>query len=297
RAGDDITVKGALLKRASGIAAFNVPIVVNLADSTNFSRQASMESVSAGDVSVGQRINAVGSLVAREDDSYQFATDQGSVHLLLTFLGGSLVENSDHLTLALSTINGRTPSIMDFSGTGVSTQFDADPDAYEVDKNGLSTNHIEAASTLKIAGHAKPFGQAPADFIAQSIVDVSALPATLRVSWQEPVATSIDTSTMESLVLHLAGVGRFHHVSQAGAKLDLKSQQNPSIVEFADSPRTHFVLVQNGTRVVHSETSTFLADLDTRVAEGALPAGLEAWGRYDNPENILSAFRTVVRLR
>lgn len=297
RSGDAVTVKGASLIRADGIAEFNQTIVVNMTDSTMFSKQASVDEVSGADVSAGQHINATGSISRDESGMLSLNTSDGSLRMLLTYLGGAIVDESEYLVMSLSSIGGRNPAIIDYSGTGVSAEYDAVPFAYEIDKNGLQANTLGIASTLKVAGHVKAFGMAPADFVAETLVDVSNLPATLRVGWIDPMAQSIDTSVFNSMVLDLSGTGRFHHVSQAGSKLDLLTQTEPTTIEFSDSIRSHFVLIQDQTRVLHSDASTFVADLDTRIASGSLPTGMEAWGRYANADNVLTASRVVIRLR
>ena len=297
RDSDTVNIKGAVLVRADGVAEFNTDISVALSDLADYSKQASAEQVSAADISVGQRISASGMLMSNSLGQRELNTDDGHVRLLMTTVGGAVAANDDNMVVALSSLAGRNPSSFDFTGTGVSAEFDADPFSYEIDKNGLLAADIDTNSTIKAAGHVQAFGMAPADFVAETIVDVSALPATLRVNWIEPTTASIDTSSMESLMLGLEGTGRFHHISQAGSKLDLLSQDNPTVVEFAESDRTHFVVLQGSARVLHSDGSTFIADIDTRIAEGALPVGLESWGRYDNQGNSLEAYRVVVRMR
>lgn len=297
RSGDQITLKGASLVRSDGVAQFNEEVVMNLADVSVFTMQASSSTVTSSDISVGQRISATGSLSRNAEGEWMLDASEGSVRLLLTYLSGAVVGEPDYLVVDLSSIGGRSPSVFDFSGTGVSAEFDADPNAYEIDKNGLQSESLDVASTLKVAGHVQSFGMAPADFTAQTIVDVSALPATLRVNWTDPTESSVMTNGFDELTLDLSGTGRFHHISQAGSKLDLTIQSEPTSIKFSQAGTAYFVLIENGTRVLHTDVSTFIADLDTRLAQGAVPAGLHAVGDYENANNSLTARRLDIRIQ
>ncbi len=295
RVGDVITIKGAALIRNDGSVVFNDTVELVVTESTVFTRQGSADPVSVQDLSVGQSISAYGELVETDAGDYLLEANAGRVRLMLTYLNGVVVENGSRMVMDLSRMGGRSPEIFDFTDTGVSTEFDADPYAYEVDKNGLSVIDIVTGSTVKVAGHVSAFGMAPADFVARTIADTSLLPALLRLSWQSRQSNLIDSSAGNSLVLGLEGLGRFHHVSKAGEKIDLSELESDPTVLLENGGT--FVLVQNRVRQVHTDIATFIADLDTRFAEGSLAQSVEAHGLYNIAGNAISSRRVVVYLR
>ncbi|MBX2884618.1 MAG: DUF4382 domain-containing protein, partial [Granulosicoccus sp.] len=203
RDAETVTVKGAQLIRANGSVSFNDTITVLVSDQTQITRQASDEDVSLADVSVGQRVNITGSLSRSASGSSELDATDGNIRLLVTYLAGGVTAQSEYLVVDLSSINGRNPEQFDFTGTGVSEEYDADADAYEVDTATLSLPDVTVNSAVKIAGHVQSFGLAPADFNAQTVADVSELPAVLKVTWIEGTAESVDTGDMNTMTLNL----------------------------------------------------------------------------------------------
>ncbi len=72
-------------------------------------------------------------------------------------------------------INGRNASLYNFAGTGSDAASDADPFNYEVNTGVLDVAAIAGDAPLAVRGHVVPFGQAPLDFDAQTIVDRSGI--------------------------------------------------------------------------------------------------------------------------
>jgi len=296
RTGDSVIVKGAQLVRADGTVTFSETVTVSVSDRTRVTRQASAVDAGIQDISVGQRVNVTGKLVRSSDRTSELDATEGSVRLLVSYLSGGVADLSTGLVVDLASVNGRTPDLFDYSGTGVAEEFDADPSTYEIATGGLSLVNIDVNSAIRVAGHVAAFGMAPADFDAQTVVNLSNLRALMRVTWDTGNSMSLDTSSQDAIVIDLEGAGRFHHISQAGTKLDLLAHTNPPVLRFNTDAAGTYVLVQSGQRQVHTRVSEFLSDLDQRLAEGAAPTRLRSPGQYDNAENTLSTRHVVIFL-
>ena len=174
RDGDRIVVRGATIFRANGTVVFNDNVTVTLDDSTTVLKQLSMGTFTIQDISVGQRIEVFGTVTNDQASDLQMSAANGYARMALSHLRGSVValpDNSVDLTLNLSSINGRTINLYDFTGTGT-TGNDADPATYEVDSGTLSLAGVTLDERVGIAGFPAPFGTAPSDFIAQTLVQL-----------------------------------------------------------------------------------------------------------------------------
>lgn len=181
RDGDSLTVRGATLLRRDGAVSFNDTVTVQLADSTRVGKQLSMEPAATGDVSVGQRVTVFGTVTNADTRSLEMDAANGYLRMELSAVRGTRValagipEQPLPFVVDVMTINGRNVALYDFSGTGSDPSSDTDPTHYEVDTGALELSAIAADAPLALRGHVTPFGQAPLDFVAQTIVDRSAV--------------------------------------------------------------------------------------------------------------------------
>ena len=185
REGDTIIVKGATLNRSDGSVVFCDTASVLLDLDTVVKQQLSTDDFSISDISLGQRVTVLGLLTNSNVDSFVLdatGENQGYVRMLLTRLRGTVVGVDAGMTLDLRSINSRQTRIFDFSGTGIDAAHDADPNQYEVSTGTLDLSSIETGEVVKLFGFMNGFGQAPADFLAQTIVDPSRVRSRMRVS-------------------------------------------------------------------------------------------------------------------
>jgi hypothetical protein len=179
RAGNSLSVKGVTLFRRDGTIIFNDTVTVALADSTRVSKQLSMDPAAIGDVSVGQRVTVFGTLTNADVTALELDAANGYVRMEMSSLQGTRVdlvaipEQPLPFVVDVSSINGRNAGLYDFTGTGSDAASDADPFNYEVNTGALDVAAIAANAPLAVRGHVAPFGQAPLDFDAQTIVDRS----------------------------------------------------------------------------------------------------------------------------
>lgn len=172
RTADQIVVRGATVFRTNGTAVFNDNVTVSLDNSTTVLKQLNVGTFSIQDISVGQRIAIFGTITNDQVSDLQMSASNGYARMGLSYLNGSVValpDDATDFTLNLFKINGRTINLYNFSGTGT-TGNDADPANYEVDHGTLTLDGIAVDETVGMAGFPTPFGTAPSDYTAHTVV-------------------------------------------------------------------------------------------------------------------------------
>lgn len=309
RSGDSLTVKGATLVRTDGSVIFNDHVTVNLGDMTTVKRQLSIANTySIDDVSVGQRIRVFGTLT--NDNASQLEMDAGVnnvgwLQMRLTTLRGTVVGMAViqvvptpevPFVVNLQAIDGRRVGLFDFNGTGTTSENDANPLMYEIDEGSLDVSGLADGAPVKVRGFVRPFGQAPKDFEAQSVVDVTQLRAVMVTSWNPASASAIESVTVDGITLNMEGVGLFHYLVRGQVAIDLLDQASaPQIIPREDGEGL-YILVQDGVPQLHSGFANFATDLEERIAAGALVRHVGARGVYDDNGVSLTTRLVVIAL-
>lgn len=172
-ADDKIVVKGATLFRTDGAVLFNDQVTVQLDASTSVAKQLSLGTFNIDDISVGQRITVFGTITNDQVSDLQMSAANGYARMRLSSVHGNVQQlpaDDSIMTLNIDALNGRNVSIYDFSGTGQDAGSDADPANYEVDTGTLTTDNLLTGDVIAVRGFPTPFGSAPADFTARSII-------------------------------------------------------------------------------------------------------------------------------
>jgi hypothetical protein len=192
------------------------------------------------------------------------------------------------MTIDLQRIDGRRIALFDFTGTGATE--DADPTNYEIDTGNINLSNISVDDVVKVRGFVKPFAKTEtADFTAQTIVNVSAVPGTLLVGWPDTSATAITIDAgAGTMTLDLTGVGLFHHISRAGVVIDLTQLAMDTTIEPNTETGVYFIL-QNGTWQLHTLFSNYLSDLQSRLDDGGAVRGVSARGTFEDDGAVMTA--------
>ncbi len=294
RASNMLTVKGATLIRAGGSVVFNNTLIVQLGVDTVVRRQLSREEYSIDDISVGQRVTVFGTL---NIDETELDATEGYAHIQLTTISGLTVYTGlPWFVVDLNSIGRRRVSIFDFSGTGISPENDADPANYEIDVGSLDVSSIPLGNPVKVRGFMNSFGQAPEDFQAWTVVDVSNVRACLAVNWVPPSATAFESLSSENLTLNLEGVGIFHHLDRAGVIIDLTELLDSPSIQPTEEGEGVFLISQDGTLQVHFTFESFVTDLEERLADSGTVKGLFASGLFDDATATLTTRHIAIRM-
>ncbi len=297
RAGDRLTVRGAVVDR-TGSVTFNTDVEVEIGPDTSVTRQGEAGArLSGADLSVGQRVTVLGAYDPRTD---AMDATEGLVRLLLTHLTGVVnevrppaLDAGGELDLALQRIDGRRVALFDFSGTGTTPGEDADPAAYTAATGPMALPSVQPGDPVRVFGFASPFGAAPPDFEARTVVDASEAGARLAVRWEEanPVAITVDTGL---LTLDLGGVGPVHHVGRNGIATELLVDPAPRIVPAED--RGLYAIRRAGSTRVYGSFADFAAALEGELAEGTATF-VTAAGRFDDDPQVCTARRIIAEIR
>lgn len=291
RQGDSLTVKGATLIRGESSIVFNDEVTVNIGEATVVTRQLSAEPIGTygkDDISVGQRVVVFGTLVETDDDLVLDAgTSESHVRMLLTTVRGTSTEVDDFaqlLTVDVQTINHRSVDLFDFSGTH------SDPENYQINTDTLDLSLVETDAPVKVRGFVQPFGAAPPDFNAQTIVSVTDLLALMKVHWDPPADAAFESISMDGLSLNLEGADVFHHLFRGWMATDLTQLAQPiSVVPRTDDQGVFILRYADGAFQLFLEFTSFAEALMADVGDNLLVRKLHATGDFDTIGNTLTA--------
>ncbi|MCU0974714.1 MAG: DUF4382 domain-containing protein [Steroidobacteraceae bacterium] len=301
RSGDTLTVRGATVLRRDGEPRFvRGTLEVQVGPRTRVVRdgQGPVVPLDAAAISVGQRIAAFGEL-RQAGEGFELDATEGRVRLHLTHVGGRVVTSGPgEVTLGLAVIDGRGIEAFDFAGTGASAAQDADPAAYEVATGTLGVAQLQPGKWVRVFGYVEPFGLAPPDFRARTVVDFAELRAQLAVGWgSEGTTAPFLEIGPAGLVVDLANpdLGLRHHLKIGPRVIDLTGQPAmPRIVPPAAGP-VAYVIRQDGTSQGFGDFARFAEDLARRLDGSARMTGFGATGRYDGLASEFTA-RTAIAM-
>ncbi|MCI0504590.1 MAG: metallophosphoesterase [Gammaproteobacteria bacterium] len=299
RNGDTLTVQGATLIRSDGSVVFHDSVTVEVSGDTVVRKWLSMDAHDIGDISVGQKVRVLGTLQDGAPGSplvLDAASSDGRVFMGMTVLRGFAVETAGPMVVDVQSINFRNINLFDFAGTGIDAANDADPANYEVDTGTLNTGAIASGAPVAIGGFVAPFGQAPLDFTAQTVVDLSALTGVMVVNWDPASQTSFDSLTADGMILNLSGAGIFHHIGRAGVRIDLQEAGLPPTIQPVTGELGLFVIVQNTSATLFTNFELYTAALQTLINDGHTIKFVAALGHYDDSTVTMSAERMMTKI-
>lgn len=279
RSGDTLTLRGASLERADGTLTFQETVTVLIGDATKVTRQLALgQTYAKNDISVGQRLFAFGTLSGTAGAQSLDATN-GLARMLVSSLTATVNGvGGGEIELALQTVNGRRVALYTFAGTGTSSGDDADPAHYQVATGTLSLAGINAGTPVRVRGFVRPFGAAPADFQAQTVIDVTQAPAALAVAWSPASATPFARLTPTGLTLDPSGSPTLHHVLRCGVAIDLAGT-SPQVTPL-DPNHGVFALGIAGTVTVYTNFDLYQQALAAQLASSRRARGFGGLGRY-----------------
>jgi hypothetical protein len=299
REGDTLTVKGATLIRNDGTILFNAEATVEIGVDTEVKRQFSKDACDKDDISIGQRVTISGEVT--DTDALSLDATQGVARMSLSTVRGLLntvdEENpTAQLEISLQSINHRRVDIFDFAGTGIDVANDADPENYEINTGTLVLPSMNLGGPLKVRGFVRPFGEAPADFNAQTVIDVANGRALMKVKWSPSSDTAFESLYSDALVLDLTDAGDVHHIFRGGIVTDMFDLgQSPMLAAREDGAGV-FVIRYKGTVQMVLLFETFVETLQEYLEDGAGVTQMNGVGEFDDAFVILTADMLDVQL-
>jgi hypothetical protein len=294
RQGNQLTVKGATLMRSGGSVVFHDLVTVTMGAGTRVMRQFSLDDVGTDAVSVGQFITVFGTLTNTDPANLTLDATAGLIRMKLTPLSGTVTSMSPsdptaQLKLDLQSLALHPTGIYDFSGTGVDAAHDADPADYDVGTGTLDLSGLSTGDPVRLRGFVQPFGAAPQDFNAQTIIRVADVPAFMRVEWNPASANAFESISADGLTLNLDGVGGTPALFRAWVFTDLGSLGQPVVVAPRDDGNGLFILNVDGVIQIYLTFDDFIQELQSDLAAGHRIQKIRARGSFDDAAATLTA--------
>jgi hypothetical protein len=323
--GDVIAISGNTLTVRGGLVTANAAQVIQYADLDSLVLIGPNTLVTADGVStlgalnytsiaVGQHITARGIYSADAAgvvtlDATGSATNTGSVRLQSTELFGSLISAaSGSLTLNLQAIENYPASVYDFAGNGVSAAQDPTAANFIVNTGALTLPTAAPGDPLWIDGYLAPFGSAPPDFTAFSVLAEPSVAATLAVIWTgtgtaAPFATLTDTGLTIDLTNAAFGSGQLRIGAETVDVTTLSATPNIVPAVAAPDPTSGLPLFmprfsvgpgaisESATSPItaFNEFASFVTQLNTTFATPTAATQFVARGTYDRVSNTFTA--------
>jgi hypothetical protein len=309
RDGDRLTVKGAIAVRRDRPAHFHRTVLIDVGPETGVVKIGDADTLlDKGHLSVGQRIVAIGQFVNPDaagadpfgpDTPLVLDATQGRVRMLVTRVHGAVTAIlPGQVNLALRAIDRLGAGMFDFAGTGAVPGLDADPADYEIATQTLGLAALEVGRPARVLGFVAPFGDAPPDFEARTLVAPGDIPAVLGLGWgSEGTSAPFLSMGSEGVVPDLANVDidERHHVLVGRELVDLLGLPSaPSIVP--TSGRGLYGLWERGHVELFDDFGEFVTEIGARLNATDAARSLSAQGGYDGDGNVLTARRAVMHM-
>ena len=202
RSGDTVTLEDALLFQPPGSNTnsdddlnFQKQITVTVGSNTMVTEEGQASGTfTAADISVGQRVRFMGTLSTGGSGTSLDATS-GSALLLPTRGTGLYTSSaSGSITVNLQSLGQVLASSLNFAGTGT-TGNDASASSYVVQiPSTFSSSSFAAGLPVQFTGFVTPFGSAPPDFSASTLISYAQAEAALDANWGAPGTTTAFTA-------------------------------------------------------------------------------------------------------
>jgi len=311
RSANTLTIRGATYWGQGGDFDFeHQDATVMLGTNTAVTEEGMMGTFTIADISVGQHIDAFGTLSSTSGSGTGSSgttggktldSTAGQVRLDLTPAWGVVTAlATGSATVTLQSLDSMPVSAFTFAGTGTSTATDATATAYVINTGTLSQTGLAVGSPAKVIGFVTPFGMAPPDFTAQTLVNFSAVPELLVVDWAQKGSTMAFTgltATSTSLQLDLTGVDQLHFIQIGPETLDItKLATAPTIAPDTTATTDVFTIGHRGMYKTENFNTFagFVAALTTDLTATTTVVDIAATGQFDSTSNTFTATRIAV---
>ncbi len=298
RQGNVLTLKGASLIRQDGDVSFSDEITVLIDTTTLVSKNRRLQDdVNIDDLSIGQAVTVLGT-ISQQDDSTTIDATEGAIRMRITSASGHAIsEDGLTLTMSLQALQGRTPDTYDFTGTGISPDFDADAENYEVSIENLMVTNVSENDPIRVSGFINEFGAAPADFNALTVINYAESRSQILVNWPTgDTVVAFSEISSETLVINTNNEGEgVYKLVQGGIRTDLTSFDAPvTILPVADRG---FYSIKTADGITgFSNFADFTSALQLELDEGGSIDLMHSVGGFSNENKTLSAIKIAIKL-
>lgn len=309
RSGNVLTVSHAWTdERARDDEQFSPKIAVTVASTTTVTEDGRSGSFGIQDISVGQHLQVFGTFVTDSSGTRTLDASSGSARLMVTPLWGQFISSaSGVVTVKLQALDRRDPSVFNFAGTGSSAANDASASAYQVSvPTALPVPSLTAGFPARFFGFVTPFGSAPPDFSALTLVDFSTTDALLLLAWASPGVSApfdaplsathmvITQSTLQGAKAHVIRIGPVQlDPAAVSAGLTFVPSTTASSLTFAIA---HVAADNSHAIDTFASFGDFVTALSADLTGMTVVRAIAAEGTYDKTSGVLTVNRMLVAL-
>jgi hypothetical protein len=281
---------------------FSRQVTVTVGSGTTVTEDGQMGSFTIQDISVGQHLQLSGKLGQDSSGNPTLDATAGSVRLMMTSLSGTVTALAANLvTVNLQSLDGQSPTRFNFAGTGTSSANDATAAAYSVGvPSALATTGLSVGAPVKFLGFVAPFGQAPPDFNASTLLNFAGTHALLDLQWPlsgstAPFATLsgtellISQAVLQTTTTHFIRIG-FVSFDPTTLTAGLVLVPDPS----ASSLWLAIAHIKSENIENFSAFADFTAALNTDLNGTSAVVHIAADGPYDSISGTLSVDKMIV---
>ena len=137
----------------------------------------------------------------------------------------------------------------------------------------------------------RPFGTAPPDFTAWTVINTAALPALLFFDWDPASSAPFSILSPAGMTLNTAGVGSLHHVLRGWVWTDVLP--NAPVVTPKSTPLGLYAICYQGTVQLYTQFDSYTQALQTSLDSGKRARLLSAYGTFTDATSTLDATRVL----
>ncbi|HEX4649003.1 MAG TPA: DUF4382 domain-containing protein [Steroidobacteraceae bacterium] len=284
---------------------FTPQIAVTVAGTTAVTEDGQTGSFTDQDISVGQHLQVFGTFGADTSGNRTLDASSGSARLMVTPLWGQFTSSAAGVvTVNLQSLGGREASAFNFAGTGGGAANDASASAYQVKvPAAVPVPSVTAGFPIRFSGFVTPFGAAPPDFSALSVVDFSSTNALLLIEWAFPGDANPFTSPLSAgnvaIVQSVLQGAQVHVILIGPQKLDPAALSGglSFVPSTATGPMT-FAIAHTDTRAIDtfSTFADFISALSGDLVGMTEVRAVAAEGTYDQTSGVMTVTRMLVAI-
>ena len=279
-------------------------VTVTVASTTMVTEDGQSGTFGPTDISVGQHVQAFGKAGTDASGNHTLDASSGSVRLMVTRAWGQFTSATGGVvTMNLQALDGLPPAAFNFAGTGKSGS-DASASAYSVSvPAALPLPTLTAGAPIAFDGFVTPFGSAPPDFAALTLVNFANTDARLHLDWMPPGPTApfvsplsatnvmMTQATVQSAAQHVLFIGPVREdPGSVSAGLSFVPNTAASNMVFAIGHRMSWQFQ------VYASFGDFITALAADLNGTTQLLKVEAAGPYDPSTGVLSASFMAVEL-
>ena len=279
-------------------------VTVTVASTTMVTEDGQSGTFGPTDISVGQHVQAFGKAGTDASGNRTLDASSGSVRLMVTRAWGQFSSATGGVvTMNLQALDGLPPAAFNFAGTGT-TGHDATASAYTVSvPAALPLPTLTAGAPIAFDGFVTPFGSAPPDFAALTLVNFANTDARLHLDWMPPGPTApfvsplsatnvmMTQATVQSAAQHVLFIGPVREdPGSVSAGLSFVPNTAASNMVFAIGHRMSWQFQ------VYASFGDFITALAADLNGTTQLLKVEAAGPYDPSTGVLSASFMAVEL-